>query len=253
MRGSARPTARTVVAPMAPFASLAVVSGAFNPPTLAHRALALAALGRGYEAVVFALGTVTLDKRETGLALEDRLALLAELAAGDPRLGVVVHNAGLYADQAAALRRHFRQVEELAFVVGLDKLPQILDPRYYANLRIGLARLLTSAQLLVAPRGEGGRHDFTALLARPAVEPWRGRIRWLPLAPRWRRISATDARAELESGGGTKLLPATWSPRLRELGAFDPKRRARYLERVERIRSTQRTPRSERQHGEKHS
>lgn len=238
VRGSARPVARTVLAPASPFASLAVVSGAFNPPTLAHRALAGAALGRGFDAAVFALGTVTLDKTETGLALEDRIALLADLVAGDPRLGVVVHNAGLYADQATALRRRFPGLDDLAFVVGLDKLPQILDARYYADLRIGLARLLSSARLLVAPRGRQHRGDFLELCARPAVEPWRGRIHWLPLAQRWRDISATDARALLRrGGGGANLLPASWTTRLDELGAFDPERRVSYLARVERIRA----------------
>jgi nicotinamide-nucleotide adenylyltransferase len=215
LRQRRRPSARVLRAPARSARHLAVVSGAFHPPTLAHRALARAALGAGADAALFALGTVTLDKDETGLALEERIALLDELAAGDDRLGIVVHNAGLYADQAVALRRAIPHVDELVFVVGMDKLPQLLDPRYYADIERDLARLFRLARLWVAPRGDAGYREFLALLSRTVVKRHRHRISWLPLARRWRAISATDVRAALARGDDdVDALPRGWAARL---------------------------------------
>src|SRR5262249_60555782 len=89
---SEAPTARIITATPA-VGSLAVMPGAYNPPTRAHLALADAARDRGFGAVLFALGTTTLDKRETGLALEERLQLLPEIAESRDRLrGVLQHH-----------------------------------------------------------------------------------------------------------------------------------------------------------------
>ncbi len=215
VRRRRRPSARLWRAPARRPRRLAVVSGAFHPPTLAHRALARAALRAGADAVLFALGTVTLDKDESGLALAERLELLDALAADDDRLGIVVHNAGLYADQAVALRRAVPHVRELVFVVGMDKLPQLLDPHYYADVERDLARLFKLASLWVAPRGDAGYREFLALLSRNVVKPHRDRISWLPLARRWRAVSATDVRAALARGDDeVDALPRGWTARL---------------------------------------
>jgi nicotinic acid mononucleotide adenylyltransferase len=239
VRERRRPSARLVAAPETTPRSVAIVSGAFDPPTRAHEALARAALRQGAEAALFALGTVTLDKRETGLALEDRVALVGELAARDPRLGVVVHNSGLYADQAAAIRAAVPSAVELSFVIGLDKLPQILDPRYYDDLERGLERLFSRARLLVAPRGGDDRRVFERLRSSATAERWRDRILYRQLGPRWREVSATTARAALAEGRDPgALLPAGWAARLISLGAYEPGRRSRYRERVRRIRRT---------------
>ena len=215
VRRRQQPSARVWRAPALRPRRLAVVSGAFHPPTLAHRALARAALRAGADAVLFALGTVTLDKDESGLALEERVELLDELTADDDRLGIVVHNAGLYADQAVALRRAIPHVRELVFVVGMDKLPQLLDPRYYADIERDLARLFTLASLWVAPRGDGSYREFLALLSRSVVKPHRDRISWLPLSRRWRGVSATGVRAALARGDDeVDALPRGWAARL---------------------------------------
>lgn len=215
LRRRRRPSARVLRSPARVPRRLAVVSGAFHPPTLAHRALARAALRAGADAALFALGTVTLDKKAAGLPLEARLELLDELSRDDDRLGIVVHNAGLYADQAVALRRAMPDIRDLVFVVGMDKLPQLLDPRYYADIERDLARLFARARLWVAPRGDAGYREFLAQVSRTVVAGHRDRLSWLPLARRWRTVSATDVRAALERGDAEiDTLPRGWPARL---------------------------------------
>jgi nicotinic acid mononucleotide adenylyltransferase len=206
VRASGVPTARLVTATAA-VGSLAVMPGAYNPPTRAHLALAEAALDRGFGAVLFSLGTVTLDKPETGLPLHERLELLAKIAEGRERLGVVLQNRGLYAEQAEALRA-MPGVEELTFVVGMDKIEQIFDPGYYRDFAAALERLFTRARLLVAARGELDRRAFEARLAAEPARRFADRIDWLLLDPRWRPLSASAVRERLARGE----IPSEWLP-----------------------------------------
>jgi nicotinic acid mononucleotide adenylyltransferase len=206
VRASAAPTARLITATLA-VGSLAVMPGAYNPPTRAHLALADAARDRGFGAVLFSLGTITLDKPETGLGLHERLELLAKIAEGRERLGVVLQNRGLYAEQADALRA-LPGVDELTFVVGMDKLEQIFDPGYYQNFTGTLERLFDRARLLVAARGELDRREFEARLATDPARRFADRIDWLALDPRWRLLSASAVRERLARGE----IPSEWLP-----------------------------------------
>ena len=63
-------------------------------PTRAHVTLAERARARGFEAVLFSLGTLTVDKPESGLRLEERIQLLVEIAQ-ESGFGVVLVNRGL--------------------------------------------------------------------------------------------------------------------------------------------------------------
>lgn len=202
LRASRDAAARWIArpAPQRRLPAIAVVAGAFNPPTLAHLALARAARDQGFDPVVFSLGLVTLDKAETGIPLAERLALVAALAAREDRMGVVVQNRGLYADQAAAIRTLFTQIEDVAFVVGTDKVPQIFDRRYYDDFESSLASLFASARFLVAPRGGADHSALANLLARPPADRFADRFRWLDLDRRWRDVSATTVCARLARG-----------------------------------------------------
>jgi nicotinamide-nucleotide adenylyltransferase len=188
---------------------LAALPGAFNPPTLAHVALARAARERGFDAVGFALATRTIDKEDAaGLPLEERLWLLSAIAAEEPGLRVLVQNRGLYAEQALAVRALFPSLEDLWFVVGMDKVGQIFDPRYYADFEASLESLFARAGLLVAARGALDREALRGLLAHDPAKRHAGRIRWLELDPRWRSLSATAVRERLAAGA----LPGEWLP-----------------------------------------
>src|SRR5438874_2196968 len=101
----AEPCARLLLAPRPGLrAPVAVLSGAFDPPTRAHAALARAALRRGMATLLFAIAVQTVDKeRGTRADVGLRLTLLCRYARRRPRLGVLVCKRGLYLEQAAAL------------------------------------------------------------------------------------------------------------------------------------------------------
>jgi len=201
------PSARLIRGPSGKIRSIAVLPGAFNPPTLAHLELARAAGRRSFDAVLFSLGTRTIDKEEApGLSLEERLYLLAEMAGAEERLGVVVQNRGLYVDQAEAIRVACPALVDLAFVVGSDKIPQIFDARYYGDLAASLAAPFARARLIVAARGRVDRSVLGGLLDRPEALPYVGRIEWLDLGARWRELSATRVRERLVEGE----VPEEW-------------------------------------------
>jgi nicotinic acid mononucleotide adenylyltransferase len=231
------PAAR-LMTPLDPVpARVAVLPGAFNPPTLAHLALARAARQRGFPVVLFSLGRVTIDKDERGLMLEDRVRLLVELTRKEAGLGVILQNRGLYADQAEAVHRTLPGVTDLAFVIGMDKLPQIFDPAYYEEIGPALRRLFDRARLLVASRGEQGRRALRAILAQPFGRPFAGHVEWLAVGRRWRDASATQVRERLGSGGSAlDLLPAEVEEFVRATGAFGGETNRRYLDRVAALR-----------------
>jgi nicotinic acid mononucleotide adenylyltransferase len=207
--------------------SVAVLPGAFNPPTVAHVALAEAA-APAFDAVLFSLGRVTIDKEESGLLLEDRLWLLERLARRDARFGVIVPNRGLYSGIAEATRRALPTIDVLAFLVGMDKVPQLFDPRYYDDPERELEALFSRARFLVAPRGADDRATLERLLAAPMARPYAARFEWLELASRWRDVSATKARsAPATAEDAARLLPDEVREFLRRTGAFsDPRRYA---------------------------
>jgi nicotinic acid mononucleotide adenylyltransferase len=191
---------RWVVAPRPAAARgrIGLLPGSFNPPTEAHVALAAAGRAAGLAAVVYLLSKRTVDKeRVTGLRLEERLAMLRELAAasGD---AVAFVNRGLYVDLARAMREAQPGAAELVFLVGHDKIVQIFDRRYYADRDAALGELFGLSSFLVAPRAGAGQDELADLLAEPANRAFADRVRALPLAERYRDVSSTRARAGAE-------------------------------------------------------
>lgn len=217
---SAEPLAKAVT-PLIGVRSLAVLPGAYNPPTTAHLALSTTARERGFDSVAFSVGTVTIDKAQFGLGLDERLHLLSEICRDEPRWSVVLHNRGLYAEQAQALRRSFPAIERLVFVVGMDKLGQIFDRRYYADFTRSLGDLFDNASLLVAARGSLDRTGLEQLLEQQDARPFADRIEWLELDSRVRDVSATAIRERLARGEPvSEWLPPTVERYLRGRSAI---------------------------------
>ncbi|MBI2962761.1 MAG: hypothetical protein HYY35_03335 [Deltaproteobacteria bacterium] len=204
-----RPEARRVYGREGAPRSVAVLPGAFDPPTLAHLALARAAGDRGFDTVLLSISTRTIDKEAAGgLDAAERLYLLGAITAADDRRGVLVQNRGLYAEQAGAVRAALPSAADVAFVVGMDKVSQIFDTRYYENAAAALAALFTQARLLVAARGDLDRGALRTLLERGPARGYAERVSWLELDPRWRTVSATRVRERLARGE----LPREWLP-----------------------------------------
>jgi nicotinamide-nucleotide adenylyltransferase len=211
------PTAR-LLTPLEPPRSLAVLPGAYNPPTRAHVTLAESARARGFEAVLFSVGTVTLDKPESDLALEERIQLLVEIAR-ESGFGVALVNRGLYAEQAEALRGALPDLERLAFVIGMDKVAQIFDPRYYVDRERALHSLFERAGLLVAARGALDRPALERLLEEPLSRAFGRHIEWLELDPAVRKVSSTAVRERLARGEpAAEWLPPSVERYLRARG-----------------------------------
>jgi nicotinic acid mononucleotide adenylyltransferase len=208
------PRARPVAGPrLDGGATVALLPGSFNPPTVAHLALARAGLERGADAVLFTLATRTIDKEAvTGAGLEDRLLLLELLAARDARLGVLLINRGLYVDQAVAVHAAFPSLREIVFLVGYDKIAQIFDPSYYDDRDAALERLFALAGFLVAPRADAGPVELEDLLGRPENRRFAAAVRPLSLPPALRDVASSTVRAQVSGEvepGGERATPVT--------------------------------------------
>lgn len=131
--------------------------GSFNPPTVAHLAVAEAAVRRaGLVRLDLVLSRVALGKE--GVArptVDERADALRAVAASRPWLGVVVTERRLIAEIAEGYD---------AVVVGADKWRQVIDPAWYSgDPGARDAAVAALPRVLVAPRA-GDRPDGVELL-----------------------------------------------------------------------------------------
>jgi len=123
-----------------------VYPGSFDPPTIAHLAIAEAAIRAGaLDHLDFAISRAPLGKTAAQQRpLAARVAAVERLAASRSSLGVTVTDARLIADISAGYD---------VVVMGADKWAQVIDPEWYGNdaeaRDAALARL---PHVLVAPR-----------------------------------------------------------------------------------------------------
>lgn len=216
---------------------LGILSGSFNPPTKAHIELAVRAR-KSYrlDRIFFLISRVTIDKEELeGLALEDRLLLLSRLAGELGWASVAVTNRGLYYEQVLAIRSLMGRLARIFFVTGMDKVAQILDPRYYQDRDQALVTLFIEAQLIAASRGERGEADLRELLEREENQNYADRVYFLKMPAETREFASSAIRAAIarrEPPAGQ--LPEMVTSFISETGAFRPmyETRRRLLERL---------------------
>jgi hypothetical protein len=105
---------------------VAAYPGSFNPPTVAHLAVAEAALRQGgVERVELVVSELALGKGEAAVpTLGDRITVLRAVAHTRPWLGVRVTSAQLVVDLAEGYD---------AVVLGADKWSQVVDPVWYGS------------------------------------------------------------------------------------------------------------------------
>jgi len=124
---------------------VAAYPGTFDPPTIAHLAVAEAALRTcDVDRVVLVLSTDPIGK-PSPTSLEDRVARLESLAASRPWLGVAVTDHRLIADVCQGYD---------VVVMGADKWAQVLDPSYHETEEAWRASLARLPQVAVARRGD---------------------------------------------------------------------------------------------------
>jgi hypothetical protein len=110
---------------MAPTVRRGVFPGSFDPLTVAHVALADAAVEvLGLDRLELSVSRDALGKPHLDLTLDERVADLRTAVADRPGWGVVVTTARLLAEVADGFD---------AVVLGADKLAQVLDPVWYAD------------------------------------------------------------------------------------------------------------------------
>lgn len=187
-----------------PLGEIIVFPGSFNPPTTAHLALLEqaerfareqpATTGEVY--LYAAVSKRITDKENVDRPLLiDRIVLIERVVRNHlARAGVMLFNRGLYVEQAGAVHATFPDVKRLFFLIGFDKIVQILDPRYYSDRDTALRELFGLAELLVAPRGQDGPDALESLLAKSENQPFRAHIHALPFDPTYRGVSSTRIR-----------------------------------------------------------
>jgi hypothetical protein len=151
--------------------------GTFNPPTVAHLAIAEAARLQGrLDRVELVVSRIPLGKDPTDPPLKQRVAVLEAVASNRDWLSVKLTDQQLIADVAAGYD---------AVVLGTDKWDQVNDPAWYAGSLAArdetLARL---PRLLLVPRPP---HDLPGRLLPGALV--------LEIDPDHRVVSASGARA----------------------------------------------------------
>ena len=165
--------------------------GSFNPPTVAHLAVAEAAVrAAGLVRLDLVLSRVALGKEElVSPTVDERAAVLRSVAASRPWLGVVVTDARLIAEIAAGYD---------AVVVGADKWRQIVDPAWYGD-------------------DPAARDDAVASLPRVLVAPRAGDhpegVELLEVAEEHHHVSASAVRAGSAEAQGWALPEADGASR----------------------------------------
>jgi nicotinamide-nucleotide adenylyltransferase len=206
----AKPQALTVPGSPVPSGDIIVFPGSFNPPTNAHLALLeqarqfahkhISAIGAGPRPenihLYAAMSKRITDKEQVNRPLIlDRLVLLNEVLQHHLHsASIMLFNRGLYVEQAQGVHNAFPAVKRLFFLIGFDKIVQILDPHYYTDREAALNELFSLAELLVAPRGSDGPDQLHALLNRPQNQPFTSHIHALPFDPAYRDFSSTRIR-----------------------------------------------------------
>jgi nicotinate-nucleotide adenylyltransferase len=172
---------------------LAILAGAFNPPTRAHLAMAEAALSVVDE-VLFALPRVFPHKEYTGAGFETRLDLLRAAISGQPRFSLASTGRGLFVEIAREARSEYGLETELFLLCGRDAAERIVGWDY--GEAGSIQKQLQIFELLVASRG--GAYE-----APPEL---RDRVRSIALPPGLEEISSSEVRRRIQAGEPWKHL-----------------------------------------------
>ncbi|MDP8956636.1 MAG: hypothetical protein M3N24_06735 [Actinomycetota bacterium] len=181
--------------------SVALLSGSFDPMTVAHAALADAA-SRVVDLVLLVYSARTLPKEGGAppslLREMERLDVLERFCRRRHKTALALSSHGLLAEQVAAARTVF-PTQPLFLVMGSDKVLQVLDPKWYEDRAATLDALFREASILYADRA-GEERAVEAALKRPANAAWAGRFTRLDVAADVAAVSSRSVRTLLEAG-----------------------------------------------------
>lgn len=176
-------------------ARLGVLGGAYNPITLAHLAVAGAAMAHfDIDEVLFLLPQVPPHKTIFGASLEQRLEMMRLAVEDAPYAAAGLSSHGLFVDMYEGLLAIYPQRPEVFFLTGRDAAERILA-WHYDDAEEALKRMFDSFQFIVCSR----QGPFT-MPDDPLLAPYRSRIHSCPLPPHADAISATEVRQRCERG-----------------------------------------------------
>ena len=183
--------------------TLAVFPGTFNPVTIAHVALAEAALAVVDE-VAFVLPRMLPHKEYSGVPYEQRVQLLLAALANEERFSVASTARGLFVEIAGECRERYGSEVKLSFLCGADAAERVASWNYGGQGTF--SGMVAQFELLVAERG--GR--FT-LPHRP-----------LELAAGYACVSATEVRERISRRDPWEhLVPAAVREQVRRIYSTD--------------------------------
>ncbi len=204
---------------------IGILCGAFNPPTLAHVELARCAKDRfQLDHILFTLSRVTIDKEKVeGLSQEDRMLLMWLIAGELGWASLAAVNKGLYFEQVKAFRSLLGNKTRIFFVVGMDKVMQIFDPRYYQDRDKALKGLFTEVQLIAANRGPLGENELKEFLSKKENQVYKDRVYPLTLPEGLRDLTSTELRTRIAKGVSVQdHLPEVVDKFVDTTGAYRP-------------------------------
>ena len=178
---------------------VALFPGAYNPPTVAHVAIASAALAWADE-VVWVLPGAFPHKAFEHTGFEDRAAMLRKVVASDPQFSFASSGAGLYADIGDEARAYYGGGPEIAILCGKDAAHRAATWKYDSP---GFYEAMSAKyRLLVAAR----RGEY---LPEPAH---RERVMPLEMPGNFDEVSSSEVRERLRIGGDWRSLvpPELW-------------------------------------------
>jgi len=182
---------------------IGILPGAFNPVTVAHLALARAALARVDE-VVFVLPRTFPHKEYAGAGIETRGALLVALAAGTASFSVACTDGGLFIEIARECRVAYGGSVGMSLLCGRDAAERMVHWDYGAPGAI--EKMLEEFSLLVAAR----RGEY---VPPPSLAHAIGR---LELDGEFDHVSASEVRQRIAAGEQWEhLVPAAVRDRVR--------------------------------------
>ncbi|MFZ0934579.1 MAG: hypothetical protein WB579_25590 [Bryobacteraceae bacterium] len=184
---------------------IGILPGAFNPVTVAHLALARAALSQVDE-VVFVLPRHFPHKEYTGAGFEARAALLLALAVGSPSFSVASAEGGLFIEIARECRAAYGGTVRVSMLCGRDAAERIVDWDY--GMPGAIEEMLREFGLLVAAR----RGEYAA---PPKLAHAIGR---LDLDGEFDHVSASEVRRRIAAGAAWEhLVPPAVRDQVRKL------------------------------------
>ena len=184
---------------------IAILPGAFNPVTVAHMALARAALPR-VDQVLFALPRKFPHKEYAGAGFDQRASLLLALTAGTANFSSACTDGGLFIDIARECRVEYGGDIRVSFLCGRDAAERIVGWDYGVPGAIG--KMLGEFGLLVAARH--GEYTPPAELAHA--------IGCLELDAEFDDVSASEVRRRIADGCAWEhLVPAAVRDLVRDL------------------------------------